>query len=203
MPSEDPSLGWINSVLHPPWIGPHFGADPKRLLILGESFYTKNGEPAPREINTILVTAVAHSTLDPDARKTWGRHFSKISALFADGARDNFWQRVAYYNYVQASVGIGPRLRPTAAMWHAAVEPLKTTLLLLSPKRVLVLGFTLFGELIRAGLVNDEQAKFPRFKLHEKDNPVLRVVAHPASRGFRKEIYQPTVAELCNWTESE
>lgn len=61
--------------------------------------------------------------------------------------RSKFWERVAFYNFVQCFTGPGPRCRPTEAMWQAAAKPFLATLTELDPQLLVVLGFELHRQL--------------------------------------------------------
>ena len=51
-----------------------------------------------------------------------------------------FWNKVAFYNYIQEVVGEEPRDRPTDAMWERAEQPFLQVVKSLSPDIVVVLG---------------------------------------------------------------
>ena len=51
-----------------------------------------------------------------------------------------FWNSVAFYNYIQEVVGENPRDRPTDAMWEQAKQPFLQVIESLSPDIVVILG---------------------------------------------------------------
>lgn len=65
--------------------------------------------------------------------------------------RSAFWNDVAFYNYVQVSVGDSARVRPTAEMFGAAERPFWRTLRELKPTHMLVLGAELWESLPSEG----------------------------------------------------
>ncbi len=160
-----------------PWIGCRYqdeGLDGVRLLVLGESHY---GPPT---------CEVSHYT--SELVQLWGqqkrhRFYSSVQRLvvggrgwLSDAERRNFWDRVAFYNYVQSLVGERPRDRPTPEMWLAACEPLLQTLAELKPHALLVLGWTLHQHL----------PELPA-------TLAVCAVPHPSSPGFRYTAWQSAV----------
>lgn len=164
-----------------PWVGSRYrteGLSGVRILVLGESHY---GDPGT-EYRELTIEVV----------REWGQQkrlrFFKIAQKLicglADGQwvsdqqRAEFWERVAFYNFVQSFPGPLPRYRPTADMWLAAVDPFNATVREFAPSVVVVLGFELFERVPRSQL--------PR---------VLHLVRcqHPSSAGFR---YQPWASSI-------
>jgi len=189
----------IQGVKYQPWKGPGFDSDDKRVLVLGESFYGV----VPLDINQIGPYKAANNKFNKDESRRWARHFHKIEKLFSawpcSDTRE-LWGRIAYYNYISESVGKTPGVRPTDEMWLNAIEPFKAVLLHLKPRRVLVLGTGgngLWGKLLASPIVKKAENGVFRF-LDEQAGPVLRVIGHPASRGFYTKLpqYRQTVKEL-------
>jgi len=73
-----------------------------------------------------------------------GKHNSEID-------RKEFWDNVAFYNYIQEPVGDGPRERPTEEMWANAKAPFMEVLGQLRPSHLLVLGGQLWENLPSEG----------------------------------------------------
>ena len=161
-----------------PWVGNKYWSDGLkgvRVLILGESHYGDEGTHNPDFTKEVV--------------KEWGqekrnRFFTVVQKLVlgqgagpvSDEQRSDFWEHVAFYNFVQSLVGTGPRERPTQEMWAAAKAPFLSTVSELKPQVLVVLGFELADNL-----------------------PVLpsevRVctVQHPSSNGFSYEQWQPEI----------
>lgn len=203
MPDVNTEKLEIQGVKYQPWKGPLFDLDDKRVLVLGESFYHGEVGPVPPDINQICLYKVANNKFEEVDGRKWPRHFQKIQKLFLPWPGPDpkeFWEKIAYYNYIAESVGKTPGMRPSEDMWLNAVEPFKAVLLHLKPRRVLVLGKHLWGNMLAASIVKNTKNQFPRL-LDEKAGPVLRVVGHPASHGFSTELskYKQTVKELLEW----
>jgi hypothetical protein len=161
-----------------PWIGSRYTTDGirgVRLLILGESHYGFPGEMRP------TFTADVVRALGQQHRF---RFFTVIQRLVTGGSgwlsnddRSEFWERVAFYNYIQSFPGTRPRWRPTPEMWLAAREPFLQTLSELSPQLLLVLGLELHRNL----------PELP-FRIG------VCIVSHPSyPGGFRYAQWQPVV----------
>ncbi len=162
-----------------PWEGSRYateGIGGTRLLILGEANYGKAGHDT-RTVTCDMVRELG--------QKHRFRFYSTVQRLvsggrgrLSDAERIDFWERVAFYNYIQAFPGPHSRIRPTADMWLAAKEPFKQTLEELCPHVVLVLGV----ELRRQLPSTQTEATFC-------------YIPHPSSRGVRYEQWQPVIKQ--------
>jgi hypothetical protein len=170
-----------------PWVGKRYtseGIRGVRLLILGESHYGTAGA----ERRTFTADMVRR--LGQEGRR---RFFSAAQRLVVGGQgrlsaaeRAGFWERVAFYNYVQSFPGPRARCRPTPEMWSAAREPFLHTLAEVAPRVLLVLGRELRRHLpeLPAGVA-------------------VCAVQHPSSRGFRYGDWQPAVQAIMAAAEAE
>lgn len=132
-----------------PWIGREY--DSTRLLILGESAYSwweadELRHPSPQHSKITVGWAI-------DKFPNCGRFFAMVSRALADEenpTRDRLqfvWDRAAFTNYVSGTVGDGSRTRPTPTMWADAKRDFLPEVSKLAPKRVIVLGTTMWGEM--------------------------------------------------------
>lgn len=139
-----------------PWVGNQYarGVNGIRTLILGESHYQWNCD---RDINTWLdITRVlVQEQIDGAYSKAF---WTKIAIAFlgrtpslADKAE--FWNSVAFYNYVQVSAGNGPRIAPAGESWDTSAMAFKEVLEDLSPHFILVLGDRLWSRLPKLGQI--------------------------------------------------
>jgi hypothetical protein len=142
-----------------PWIGEKystFGLYGKRILFLGESHYGEKGKET--EDKTIRVverlglceerchrffTTIAKFSLFKGAKK-------KISLE----ERRCFWDRVAFYNYVQEFVADKARKCPTSAMWESSKKSFLDVIDDLQPDLIVVLGKRLYAHLPVSELSN-------------------------------------------------
>jgi len=118
----------IKDVNFSPCVGSKYRESELKLLILGESHYGKGGA---EDLSEITVAAVGE-----------GKHrfFASVRRLL-DGGED-FWEEVAFYNYVQELAGCRARQRPTDEMWACSHAAFGLVLRKLQPDRILVLGKT-------------------------------------------------------------
>jgi hypothetical protein len=133
----------------PYWKGKEY---PKtRLLILGESAYSwwendRLNHPTPDHICESVqyaITNLADSS----------RFFVMVSRALANHETPSearlraVWERVAFTNYVAATVGEGARTRPADAMWAVAKAEFRADLEELAPDRMIILGRTLWAKM--------------------------------------------------------
>jgi len=139
----------MENVVFKPWVGSNyvtntFGA---RILVLGESHY---GSPEDEYEDYTI-----------DVVKMWGQEnrlafFTKIAKTVLNYDSSNYltnheryalWENVAFYNYVQAIVGEGARIRPTSEMWQKSKTALNQVIDKLDPQVLVVLGTELANNL--------------------------------------------------------
>ena len=136
-----------------PWVGSRYeqGFKGRRLLILGESHYPWKDEdrelsdPLPPEVTRDYVRGVI-------ARKAVGDFWKQIEQAHLNVERrelppsgDEFWHSVAFYNFVQVPVGIGPRQAPKRSDFVAARPAFLGVMRALNPQRIVVCGKRLWG----------------------------------------------------------
>lgn len=149
------------------------GLNGVRVLILGESHYGN-----PEELAPTFTQGVVRS-LGIESRHRFFTAAAKLllnspaGVPLTDSERARFWQRVAFYNYIQEFVGTTPRTRPTKKMWQQAGNCLPAVVSELNPQLMLVLGKALASWL-------------PELPASLK---VCRV-PHPASFGFQLGKWQ-------------
>lgn len=124
-----------------PWEGHNYKTSSPKLLILGESHYKREGSD--------------RTTFTQEVIRSWAvgeqgtrRFFTIIAKVLSDNLntymskteKADFWNKVAFYNYVQEVVGDEPGDRPTDVMWQQAQQPLSQVIQSLLPDIVIVLG---------------------------------------------------------------
>ncbi|WP_041608898.1 hypothetical protein [Thiomonas arsenitoxydans] len=195
------------SVYFQPWVGGAFeeGLWGRRTLILGQSHYQWDSDVPVTADLTRQCIEEQRSGEDSVA------HWTKIAMVAIGHAptldeKRRFWDSVAYANFIQESVGHGPRVGPKSEMIEAAKEPFLATLEVLRPDVVWVLGYTLWNWLpeeatagptiqknVRALSCWYDLAPQPRMS-----QPVRRVLAvrmlHP-SAGFSSAAWHAVAAE--------
>ena len=161
-----------------PWIGSRFKTDglrAMRLLILGEAHYGTGDAEHRRRHTTEIVRLLGQQGRYRFYTVTQ-RLVSGEQARLTDAERADFWEQVAFYNYIQAFPGPKAQWRPTPEMWAAAREPFLQTIDEVAPRIVLVLGRELYRNI-------------PQIPASIS----VCAVQHPSSRGFRYSQWQPVV----------
>jgi hypothetical protein len=163
-----------------PWIGSRYATDGiggKRLLILGESHHGGEG----CDFAGFTAKVIRDEALGENGHPR-RKFFARVQRIivggrggFTDSEREDFWSRVAFYNFIQTALE-EPRDRPTYEMWQAACEPFLLTLRELAPTLVLVLGVEL-------------QRGLPPLP----EGIAVCSIQHPSSTGFSYDDWQPRV----------
>ena len=172
-----------------PWVGANyennmFGI---KILILGESHYAENDDEPDSDWTQHVVK---HNAQDhPNA------FFTKITKAvlglysedeLSEDTRSNFWDHVAFYNYVQGIVGESGRIRPTNEMWEEAEKPFLAVIESLKPDVVIVLG-SMLGEWVPA----------------LSDNVKVAYLYHPSSGYFNYEGAIPAIKKVVDDAKRE
>jgi len=187
-----------------PWIGTLFPAHPNRglrLLVLGESHYGELGTETPEFTNTVVLGG---------AIQRRNRFFTSAAKLvlgvptgmyLTTERRVEFWQSVAFYNYIPTFVGATARIRPSHEHWRAAVHPFGKVLTQLRPHAVLVLGKALWHHL--NGLVPiDDHPELSRLPIPDSAGAaaIVTMAEHPSAFGFKLGEWQPRVQSMIKMT---
>lgn len=167
-----------------PWVGSQYrdGFNGVRVLVLGESHY--GVPPEHPEFTSVIIAKYGQTKRS--------RFFSKTQRLVSldtkrgyipSSQRKAFWEKVAFYNFVQEFVSAKSRKRPSEMQWRLGSEPFIQTIKELEPQLIVVLGKEL-------------QQHLPR----KIDGIEYAYVIHPSGKGFSYKKCQPEVAkafELC------
>lgn len=138
----------VDGVTFQPYIGDDYeqGINGTRLLILGESHYCKERcRPVDAEAKSQFTRKIIRDL----ATSRSYRYFTTILRLVLEESRSkkihstprrDFWNKVAFYNYIQDFVGVKSLDRPLKDQWQDAQQPLLNVLERLQPQLVLVTG---------------------------------------------------------------
>lgn len=129
----------LESVRFQPWKGEHYKIG-EGLLVLGMSHYAKPGWGV-RDSNK--TEAVIKEQIEGKRRK----FFSNIVTISkghrpSDTECREFWRSVAFYNYIQETVGKSPRQRHPYKLWSSSEGAFAEVLRCLKPRLVLVIGIS-------------------------------------------------------------
>lgn len=180
-----------------PWIGQQYEAT--RLLLLGESAYSweKNGKVIhPNANHSIDLVQLAIRSFDHDC-PGFIRTLSRAIVGEQDPSPRGLefaWNRVAFNNYVQRTVGLGPRVRPTDEMWKEAKIAFSRTLADLNPARIVVLGIKMWSKMRDSNLHIADN--FQGYRLSSGEICYCWAVNHP-SRGLSWQALASIVQFAC------
>lgn len=175
----------ISNVRFAPWIGLHYerGLCGLRILLVCESHYGEKQHERPT-VTPEIVKALALGERHPRATRKLPRHkhFTLIMSAvlnvrqrFSDTQRRDFWNRVAYYNFLQEFLK-GSRIKPPPDVWQRSEKAFTEVLRVLAPD--LIICFS--------------RRNGNRIKSLAGDVPVA-VVNHPSSR-FTYSKVNPVIA---------
>ena len=132
-----------------PWVGSKYTKSSifhKRVFILGESIYCEKPEDCggcyPGAVNLCNYMQI-HIVLDNMLSNTNTPLYTKIYRLLVDEneiSKTEFWNNVAFGNYVQTSVSDKARDRPKKDMWELSKPEFINTLQRLEPDKIIILG---------------------------------------------------------------
>lgn len=187
----------MNQIKVSPWIGQNY-ANPNILkyktLILGESNYTKEIE----KFNSNMVINCVNDAINDTDKKGFGRFSTKIRSLIF--GRDTlitpkeFWEDVAFYNFVQFLVGTEARQRPTQGQWESSIPMFEEVIAKIKPERVIVLGLANWNNL--TSLINNQKtSKHTAILNLGSFNVSCGYINHPSS-SIDYKTWQPIAAKL-------
>jgi hypothetical protein len=143
------------------WVGSRYAQSELRLMVLGESWWGDTES---------LERAIEGWARDKQADATFSRLFNTCSGTRREQAsydeRMAFWNSIAFYNFVQGSLGTTRKSRPSSKHFEAAMPAFEKVLLLWRPKGVWIVGLA--------------QSKYSAPVLSRLNIP-FEVVRHPTS----------------------
>ena len=181
------------SVKVAPWIGEKYATPnlfPFRLAILGESNYT-----SADNFHSQLVIECVRCHLGKNDDGNFSRFATKIKRLaFIEAVEANeFWNNVAFYNFVQELVGESARQRPTDEMWQESIPAFYEFLEEVRPQRLWVLGKANWMNLLSH--VSHTQVDSHTILLPVDRGIIASYTNHPSS-SFKYSDWRPVVQRL-------
>jgi hypothetical protein len=168
------------------------------LLVLGESHY---GEDEPNRNWTI-------ECIENFVSGVWNHRFWTNIGQVITGQkhwyvdRTEFWNSIAFYNYVQEVAATGPRQSPTRDMFRRGEGPFFEVISALKPSHVIALGHRLWCHMpaftsdcspVRAG---NRESECGRYATVDGRHHALAIrIQHPSS-GFSPRAWHPLVCEF-------
>jgi hypothetical protein len=205
------ALGWVMSngatwgqahfqhVYFLPYQGKNYGPVSQwgvKVMVLGESFYDREGQGQPPDMATRLVRDFGigyerYAYYTRTAGVSLGRKPT-------DEEKRAFWHEVIFYSYIQELVGRSSRIRPAEAMWDRARLGFQEVVAEYKPQFVLVTGKELFGKLRHIGRqgpwVGLEGTQRESFSFEHSSGSALAFgIDHPSSWGWSYFDWTPWV----------
>lgn len=139
-----------------PWVGSQYkgnGLWNRKVLVVGESHYDEWREKGKDQcwqrsttkhklLRTFTQECVQDVVNGNGGAPYWPAVRNRLGGEeYEKQSPDVFWNKVAFYNFIQSPVpGCPPKARPTQAQWEAAPALLKQTITRLRPDRILFTG---------------------------------------------------------------
>lgn len=191
--------GKMPSVTFLPWIGTRYqeGIWNGRLLILGESHYGEEDATLTRTLTQDYCSSkMSHPYWTNIMQVVTGRHHSELD-------RNDFWQTVAFYNYVQSALD-EPGDAPTDEMWSSACLPFNEVFSAIKPDRILVVSYRLwemfdFGGSCGAPIqINGQELPIWLLNRSNGEKTICGCIKHPRA-GFSSEAVSPLVKAFIDY----
>jgi hypothetical protein len=139
----------IEGVTFQPWIGCHYKIGTPRLLVVGQSHYDWESRRREHITKAQVTRRVIKRVIEHGGDRAF---FTNVAATCLDelpdaGARQQFWNSVSFYNYIQEFVGNTPRQPHDYPLWERSHAAFIRVLRALRPQLILVLGSANFGSM--------------------------------------------------------
>ncbi len=220
-------VNWLKTRRQPrfrPWKGEGYGERnnlglPARLLILGESHYEKESDGWGSELTRAVVQDYIEGSVYPFFTKV----FHTVLGPDTPAQRSQFFNSIAFYNYVQRSVGDAPDIPPTREMWEDAAAPFRATLECLRPTHIVACGMRLWDNMpydedfwarpLKALIDCFGSENFPttpkrspksllgRYCYSEGESVIL-AIHHPSWKGYQPCAWHPVVKRFLRYDGS-
>ena len=163
-------------VFFQPWVGPQYDGEglwKRKVLIVGEAHYDEwsDGEPA-RVSKHDLHPGFTQQCIQElvDGRRE-ARYWNRVRNRLGGEEHENqhsavFWNKVAFYNFIQSPLAGGPGATPKPSQWAETATPFGEVLGRLKPARVVFAGTRLWSYVPR------RRGKVPDVEVAGKSLPV-------------------------------
>ncbi len=198
---------YMKNVFFKPYVGKKYnkkGFNGVKVLALGDSHYCSKkcsdcGQTS-RENCSDLTIDVVHNYLNfkkvEEESADWMKTFTKFSNVFVGGKLDNdaiieFWESIAFYNYVQSSVDKS-RVAPSNQQYEDSESAFNQVLRELNPDIIIVWGKRLWEQLPDIGeygaerKINNAIDNLYYYQVGSKEIPAF-CIYHPSSSYLKYE----------------
>lgn len=180
-----------------PWVGRKYERPdlfPRKTLLLGESNFT-----SPQNYTPQLVINCVRDAIDGTDPSGFGRFSTKtIRLIFGERTQhsvEEFWENVAFFNFVGELVGEQARVRPTLEMWSRSGARFERWVSKLQPSQILVLGKATWQNVLRQVSHTAMSAHQAELRLGSGLTMRAGYVNHPSS-SVRYSTWHPVAREL-------
>ena len=194
-------------VFFEPWLGPQYrsgGLWDRKVLVVGESHYDEWQEGTPPELikHDLQRGFTQECVKEVVDEKGGARYWNRVRNRLGGEEHENqpsavFWNKIAFYNYIQSPVSGGPGARPTRAQWAKSALPFQEVLGRLQPDRVVFTGVRLWSQVpSRQGKLPDVEAAGQQlpvefFELDDGRRVFATATPHPRSQYFLRALTPP------------
>lgn len=193
----------MSAIFFKPWIGEDYASGTrfgKRVMVLGEAHYQWD---VNTKLDPDLTCRAIRRHLNREHRHAFWTRIGGAFLGYKPSLEElqRFYRSVAFYNYVQESVGFGPKVAPTPEMWTQSEPAFAEVLRDLAPQVLIVLGYRLWNHLPNLGRVADKpidgasQTQTWRYPLPSGGTCLAYGIRHPSS-GFTGSKWQPHILEV-------
>lgn len=193
-----------NGVNFLPWVGNDYkcGFSNKRLLLLGESHYNAWDEQE-HQLGSAFTRECVKAVVSRDANSS--NFWRYLEQALLGEERDNgwaasggsaFWNKLAFYNFIQSPISGGPRCRPSWDMFRASHRAFRAVLEAIRPERVLVCGKGLWEGMEEVAADEDYASDdVQAYRLNDGTRVWCLATVHPSSGRYSwRRIHDKVVA---------
>ena len=187
-----------------PWIGKRYGNGifTKRILIVGESHYNNGQRIIGKNLLSLTNDIIIESQIDQDWK---GRFYTNIVASIighipTSDERIEFWNSIAFYNFIQNASIAKPGIAPSSEMLIESLVPFEEVIYRIMPELIIIYSYRICDSFLNnlpTEILKPTKGKngfFAYYQLEEKSIPIIRV--QHASRGFSSLGWYPKLAKV-------
>lgn len=192
-----------------PWVGSGYCDSIHRLLLVGEGHYLSQSELV-YDTPTLTKEIIGRVRDGTQVLPFYTRTASTVLDVnyLGSNERTEFWDTVAFYNYIPKVAASRARERPSAEMWASAPGPFCAVLTALRPRCVLVLGKSLWNAIRFIDGWSSRASEQADLAIRIWGSPdghdvFATWIAHPSSFGYSRMKWSPRAKALFGAEESE
>jgi len=188
----------FDQVFFLPHIGKEYfisGFRGKRVLLIGESHYTDWSVSTHNLERTHTQECIAESVQGIRGSSFWNKVRYRLGGEeHRTKPASEFWEAVAFYNFIQSPVTGAARQRPTPTQWSDALPAFQEVLTALRPDRVWVIGRELWNHMprregqLKSIAVREAVIPIEWYAFEDGHKAFVTSTAHPASSHFYRSL---------------